>query len=328
MGDAAENLTPEPASPVLEMFKQYEHFCKAMLDAFAVVDQTGRVVKCNPLFSQITGLRTRQILKADSFDELLKFDVGGKALSILDIIGSPVPTRIDEVSGEAQDGKQLNLIIGVYPFSNDQGKAGAFILIRDVTAETNLQDKYKDKATQSITDALTGLFNRNYFVEYMKSQISSLESFPKDAPQRIISVVMLDIDFFKKINDVYGHQAGDFVLRHTADLMKKNFRKTDIVARYGGEEFLAILPGTDAQGAAVAAEKLRSAIQGYTYDFDGTIIPVTMSSGVAQIALGTESGDQAIARADAALYFSKQSGRNRVSVHDGTAPKAPNLKPA
>lgn len=124
-----------------------------------------------------------------------------------------------------------------------------------MTAETNLQDKYKHKATQSITDALTGLFNRNYFVEYMTSQVATLESLPLDAPQRTMSVVMLDIDFFKKLNNGYGHQAGDLVIKQVAELLRKSFRKTDVVARYGGEEFLAILPGTDAVGAAIAADK-------------------------------------------------------------------------
>lgn len=324
MSEAAENLQPHEAvvAPVLEHFKPFEHFCKCMLDAFVVVDQTGKVIKCNPLFSQLVGLRTRQILKSDSFDDMLHLDVAGKRLPIAEILSSTTPTRIDEVSGRSHDNKDLNLIIGVYPFSEADGsQVGAFVLIRDVTAETNLQDKYKDKATQSITDALTGLFNRAYFSDYLASQLATLQSFPETAPQRIISVVMLDIDFFKKINDVHGHQAGDFVLKHTADIMRNCFRKTDIVARYGGEEFLAILPGTDGSGAVTAADKLRQAIQDYRFEFEGTVIPVTISSGVAQINIGSESGSQAIARADAALYFSKQNGRNKVSFHDGRGPK-------
>lgn len=85
------------------------------------------------------------------------------------------------------------MIIGVYPLAQDGVPAGAFLLIRDVTAETNLQDKYKDKATQSITDPLTGLFNRNYFTEYLSSQVATLEGFPEQAPQRIISAAMVAI---------------------------------------------------------------------------------------------------------------------------------------
>jgi diguanylate cyclase (GGDEF)-like protein len=315
MADAAENLV-QLSSPVLEAFKPFEHFAKAMLDAFAVVDAAGRVLKCNPLFAQLVGQKTRQILKAGSFDELITMAVAGQPLTIKDLVATPGPNRIDEVSCRAAD-KDLNIIIGVYPFQNGQDKLGAFVLLRDVTAETNLQGKYKDKATQSITDALTGLFNRAYFVDYLASQLATLETFPVAAPQLTMSVVMLDIDFFKKINDVYGHQAGDYVIKNVAELLRKTFRKTDVVARYGGEEFLAILPGTDAKGAITAAEKLRKSIEGHTFDFEGTVIPVRISSGVAQINVGGETGDQAIARADAALYFSKHNGRNRVSFHDG-----------
>jgi len=90
-----------------------------------------------------------------------------------------------------------------------------------------------------------------------------------------------------------------------------------MIARYGGEEFLAVLPGTDMAGAIIAAEKLRVAIGNHKFESGDKIVPVTISSGVAQIAIGYESGDQAIARADEALYASKHNGRNRVSFHDG-----------
>jgi diguanylate cyclase (GGDEF)-like protein len=318
LGEAAKNLN---APTALDMFRGHEHFTKCMLDAYAIVDTNGKVLKTNPLFSQLVGMRSRQILRADSFDELLEMGLAGKRLSINKILENRSPTRIDEVSGKSKDRDDLNLIIGFYPFLDDDDQlVGAFVLIRDVTAETNLQDKYKDKATQSITDALTGLYNRAYFVEYMTSQVSHLEKLPETATQKSISVIMIDIDHFKKTNDVYGHQAGDYVIKVVADIMKNVFRKTDIVCRYGGEEFLTILPGTELTGAATAAEKLRKTIAEYSFEFDETKIPVTISSGVAQILVGKETGDQTIARADAALYCSKDSGRNQVSIHNGSKP--------
>lgn len=91
MGDAAENLGP---APTLEHFKQFEHFCKALLDAYVVVDTTGRVLKCNPLLSNIVNAKTKQVLKADSFDELLKMEIAGKPLKIADLIDSPGPTAL------------------------------------------------------------------------------------------------------------------------------------------------------------------------------------------------------------------------------------------
>ena len=213
---------------------------------------------------------------------------------------------------------QLNLILGIYPlFSEQDGrKLGAFILIRDVTAETNLQGQYKDKAIQSITDPLTSLFTRAYFEDYLKGQVARMEAL-EESERYPVSLVMCDIDFFKKINDRYGHQAGDYVLKIVADLMKQTFRKTDVCCRYGGEEFLVILPSANYVNAGIAANKLREAIQNEVIVFEDTHIPVTMSCGVGTINFGKETYDETMARADAALYESKRGGRNLVCIHNG-----------
>lgn len=308
----------QPNADVLQAFKPFEQFCKCMLDAYAVLDKSGRVIKCNQLLSSLLGLPTKQILRSPALDDMLLLTMGGKDLKTASFLASNQPGRFDEVSGKAGEKSDLNLIIGTFPLLIDGNLVGSFVLIRDVTAETNLQGKYKDKATQSITDTLTGLFNRNYFGEYLKSQLASVSTMPDDAPQRIISVVMFDIDHFKKINDVYGHQAGDTVLGQTGLILKQCFRRTDVIARYGGEEFLAILPSTDLEGAIIAAEKVRVALESHKFESGEKVVPVTISSGVAQIGVGYESGEQAIARADEALYASKHQGRNRVSLHDGT----------
>src|SRR5262249_23310391 len=150
-------------------------------------------------------------------------------------ISSSTPTRIDEVTGKTGTKDGLNLIIASYPFLRTTGEnLGSFVLIRDVTAETNLQDKYKTTAIKSITDPLTGLYTRAYFEEYLAPPIKSMTDLPANSPHRAISIIMLDIDFFKKVNDVYGHQAGDYVIQTVADTMKSIFRKTDVVCRYGG----------------------------------------------------------------------------------------------
>jgi diguanylate cyclase (GGDEF)-like protein len=128
---------------------------------------------------------------------------------------------------------------------------------------------------------------------------------------------MIDIDHFKKVNDTYGHQAGDFVLASTAKIILAKMRSSDYVCRYGGEEFIAILPGTELAGAARAAEKIRQEIANFVYDLDGTTIPITASFGVAQLNPDKEDGKKTIARADAALYRAKQAGRNRVCIENG-----------
>jgi diguanylate cyclase (GGDEF)-like protein len=144
-----------------------------------------------------------------------------------------------------------------------------------------------------------------------------ISNLPVGNDHRNLSVIMGDIDHFKKINDKYGHPAGDYVIKTVAQTLNKSFRKTDIICRYGGEEFLIILPASDLPGAKIAAEKARTAIENTKFEFGGTIIPVTMSLGVAQLQVGIESSKETIARADAALYHSKQNGRNQVSTHTG-----------
>lgn len=297
------------------LFKPYEVFCRSMLDAYVVLDHTGRILKSNQLMSQLTSLKSKQLLKANSLEEIIQFYINGKQLKVEEIINQAAPTRFDEVRGTIPANDQLNLILGVFPFKNADGSAlGAFILIRDVTAETNLQGKYKDAQHKSISDPLTGLFTRGYFEDYLRLQTKTLMELPANIDQRMMSLVMIDIDHFKKVNDVHGHQAGDHILKHVAAVMRKSFRKTDIVCRYGGEEFLVILPVTDLTNATIAAEKLRTNIEAEKIVFEGTHIPVTVSLGVAQINFGVETYTETIARADSSLYEAKRSGRNKVSV--------------
>ena len=321
MGEPAlktSHQEPEVTAALEAAFKTYETFCKAMLDAYVVVDLQGRIIKCNQMFSQLIGKTVKQIQKQKTLGELLNFQLNGEILSAEEIIASPTFQRIDEVRGATVERTDLNLIIGSYPFKDANAQnIGAFILIRDVTAETNLQDKYKHTTIKSITDPLTGLFTRAYFEEYLHGYMANARQFADNSPQKVMSLIMLDIDFFKKVNDVHGHQAGDYVIQTVADLMKQIFRKTDIICRYGGEEFLTIMPGTELEGARIAAEKLRKAVEEKKLTYADKEIPITISSGAAQIIVGIESAEATIERADKALYNSKHSGRNRVSIHDG-----------
>lgn len=315
------------SQPALEAFKPFETFCKAMLDGFVVVDDTGKILKANPLIAQVCGLSTKQILSLSSFDKLLSMKVGEEAISIQDILRNELPTRIDEVSASGSNGKELHLMLGYFPLKKGDAIVGGWLLVRDITAEAQLQGKYKDKAEKSITDPMTGLFNRGHFEDYLKSQDEQLVRLPFDSDHRNLSVIMFDIDHFKKINDRLGHPAGDYVIKMVSLIIQKTFRKTDVLCRYGGEEFLVILPASNLEGSAIAGEKVRLAIEAFKFEFEGQQIPVSISGGVAQLNVGHELGKDAIARADSALYFSKQSGRNRISLHDGTVIEPSEYKP-
>ena len=129
-----------------------------------------------------------------------------------------------------------------------------------------------------------------------------------------LSALMVDIDFFKKVNDQYGHAAGDHVLQTLARLLERRARASDLVARWGGEEFLVLLPDTSAEGAQQVGEQLRLAVQEAPFRWQDTTIAVTVSIGAATWSSGPFHANAVIASADSALYQAKSSGRNRVCL--------------
>ncbi len=163
----------------------------------------------------------------------------------------------------------------------------------------------------SILDGLTGLYNHRYFQERLQEEFERARRY-----RRYISLIMLDIDYFKKINDTYGHLAGDFILRELARLIRKNIRKSDIPARYGGEEFAIVLPETDLKGAGKLGERLRENVEREAFYFEGHRIRVTISLGVASHLPVTDSKGprDLLEAADKALYYSKAHGRNRLTA--------------
>jgi len=163
------------------------------------------------------------------------------------------------------------------------------------------------------TDGLTGLANKRAFEEALLRDLSRA-----DRDQTWLTIVISDIDFFKKVNDTYGHVIGDEVLRQVGKLFGSRLRGGDLAARYGGEEFILILPGSNGVGGKIAAERLRRAIEELKVMGPNGLFSVTSSFGVASVC-GPNAGKMVdlVNRADAALYASKHGGRNRVSVAEG-----------
>jgi len=170
---------------------------------------------------------------------------------------------------------------------------------------SELTAQLKTAESQARNDPLTGLSNRRRLAEFLR-----------DMDVETVSFVMLDIDFFKKINDKYGHDAGDEVLTDLADVLVSSVREGDMVARLGGEEFCVVFPDGNLEIAAGLAEKLRMAIDVHDFKTSAGLIPVAISLGVAERLPG-EANSEWIKRADAALYQSKTNGRNRVSLSKG-----------
>ena len=173
--------------------------------------------------------------------------------------------------------------------------------------EISYDDKILAAAT---TDALTGIPNRQWLME---QGVTFLKAFREN--KRLLSAVMIDVDHFKRVNDEYGHQAGDAVLHGVAKVLQHNKRELDLLGRYGGEEFLMFVPHVQLVEAETVCERIRHAIDSHVFKVDGKSIRVTISVGVAsQTVAAIENVDDLIRRADRALYEAKRAGRNRVVV--------------
>jgi diguanylate cyclase (GGDEF)-like protein len=172
---------------------------------------------------------------------------------------------------------------------------------------TELREKNAILERLSTTDALTGLRNRRYVADVL-----ALEVLRANRYGTALSLLMADLDHFKRVNDTHGHLAGDAVLAATAGIVMQFLRSIDVAGRYGGEEIVVVLPQTDLEGAVALAERVRGAVEANECELgDGRRAAVTVSVGVAQLQRGEEVGDL-IAAADAALYTAKSAGRNRV----------------
>jgi diguanylate cyclase len=192
------------------------------------------------------------------------------------------------------------------------------VIIYDVTdiatSKRQLQHVNETLEQLSRTDRLTQLYNRGYWEECLAREFARHKRYHSAA-----SLVMFDIDHFKKVNDTYGHQVGDKVIQLVSALLKKNLRSIDVAGRYGGEEFGAILPDTDLDGAKVFAERLRENAQALSFRAGEHEVRFTISLGVADLNEPCPTHKQWIEHADRALYESKHAGRNRVSIYVSAA---------
>lgn len=169
---------------------------------------------------------------------------------------------------------------------------------------------YRDALNQALSDPLTGLGNRGALENSLEYQWQMAQRYEQD-----LGVLMIDIDFFKKVNDTHGHDVGDYVIKHVAQSIKATTRQTDMVFRYGGEEFLVLLNKTTTIGSTIIAERIRENIENLKLvDNNGQLIKVTISIGGSHLRAGLSKG-QLVKEADNALYKAKENGRNRVNFY-------------
>ena len=207
------------------------------------------------------------------------------------------------------NGQMLNPMAPYRLKNNDQVKTGNVIIkfLEKGNIEALANKELNEKATK---DALTGAHSKGALLERGPELMKRAEMLGEE-----LSVIVLDLDYFKKINDRFGHAAGDYVLKEMARIIStKMVRSHDFFARYGGEEFVILLSGTPLRAASEVAERVRSTVENNAFEFEGKKVPVTVSFGVAGRRSAEQLWDEVFKRADEALYHSKQNGRNRVTV--------------
>ncbi len=282
-----------------------------LLDAYCVIDTENRVVDFNIAFSELCGKSHKKILKIGNFCELLSTERCPNECPGIEILQTKKPLRIDELKGSTEGFNELEMILsGVPIFSKKAELIGALITIRNVTAESSLQKKYYERTKESIHDGLTKLYNKVTTESFLQKMIEN--SLRHNEP---LSILMCDIDHFKKINDSYGHQAGDYILVGIANKLIEGSRKSDVIGRVGGEEFLVCLNKCTKDGAITLAKRLRSEVETSEFIFEGEKIPVTISIGIATLEYSDLEAEKVaidlIMKADTALYNAKSSGRNK-----------------
>ncbi len=245
---------------------------------------------------------------AESFDGLkliarLHSGDGAKRVPILAVVDPDDPARsVRALELGAHD-------IIYRPIDPDELAARARSLVKRRRYVEALRQSLDESLELAVTDQMTGLFNRRY----LNSQLEPLVQRARRGGEPV-SLMVADIDYFKRINDTYGHDVGDEVIKEFAARLATNFRPVDIACRYGGEEFVVVMPGTRGDYACLVAERVRRHVAGAPFVIRGGLerIDVTVSIGVAVSAVGADSAERLLKRADEALYKAKQTGRNRV----------------
>src|SRR4051794_10792983 len=180
------------------------------------------------------------------------------------------------------------------------------------TYHDNLDEMFQRQMYESaLRDGLTKAFNKKYFTDRLESEFTFASRHASP-----LALVLFDIDHFKKVNDTHGHQAGDHVLFEISSLLSSALRAEDVFARYGGEEFAVICRGSDETQAQVVGERMRKAVESHRFVYEGTLIPVTISVGIAVLPnAAVNDANDIVGFADQALYKSKNGGRNRVTLY-------------
>lgn len=281
---------------------------EAVANAIVITDPTARVEWVNPAFERLTGYRHDEAIGRRPA-ELVKSGRQDKAF--YEALWSTIlagQTWRGEVINRRKDGSLYDEELTIAPVRDESGEIRHFVGVKqDISERKRLEAELIELAT---TDALTGLANRRQFLDRMRLEFDRMKRY--EGPPT--TLLMLDLDHFKHVNDRHGHAVGDRVLRHFAELLRASQRRTDLAGRLGGEEFALLLPGTGIDSARQLAERLRERVAASPAPGDGGDVGLTVSVGVASLRASDTSPDDALKRADGAMYRAKAAGRDRVEI--------------
>ena len=283
-------------------------------DPFNIIDRDYRIMKANESYARMRGKTVEQLIGKRCYEILQNRNDVCEDCSVKETFESSRPNAKEKLVSFS-GGSHVWIEIFTHPVFDENGNVTSVIeYTRDVTKRKRAEaerDILVDKLQYlSRTDDLTGLLNRRALIEKLEDEVRRTQRYKTH-----LSILICDIDYFKEINDSYGHDTGDRVLQIVSNLFKESLRSIDIIGRYGGDEFLVILPETSMDAAKEIAERIRSTIDNFRWEREGKeAIRTTLSLGVAEFDIDKETIDDLIKRADNALYMAKGGGRNRVYI--------------
>ncbi len=288
--------------------ERFRQLVESSTDWIWEVDKNGIYVYSSPQVENMLGYTPEEIIGHTPFDLMPDDEAERVAEAFAQIMKEKQSVHQLCNRNLHKNGTEVVLESSGSPFFDESGEVIGYRGIdRDVTKRKVMEEELRFLAAH---DPLTGLNNRHIFQEQLTHELERAQRY-----ERKLSLLMMDIDHFKHINDRYGHPAGDEVLKEFAGRLQDNLRQSDFIARYGGEEFVVLLPETDVVDAHRLAERIREAIAREPFHINKQdIIPVTASVGLAAYPGHAEDGENLVSMADGALYEAKNAGRNQVRL--------------
>jgi diguanylate cyclase (GGDEF)-like protein/PAS domain S-box-containing protein len=282
-----------------------------------ITDVHGKIEYVNPKFTTLTGYtlnevqgKTPRLLKSDKSPPEIYTGLWQTILAGKEWRG--------EFLNRKKNGEMYWEYVSISAITDSNGKISHFVSVNeDITTRKKAEESVRllniELEQQALTDYLTNLYNRRYFMRRGEEEFKRTKR--NGQP---LTLLMLDIDNFKRVNDSYGHEAGDRALQEVARALKSNLREIDVLGRMGGEEFAVLLPDTSLEDAALLAERVRQTIENTPFEIPGDVLKITVCIGVSAFAKGMSNIDDMFRNADAALYQAKNAGRNRTMKYTET----------